>query len=390
MRARSLRRQVTSRMSEGPIAAVRSCTGRSWRPARRSLSSSQGKRSGAARASRSGVRARGISAPPRAPRRARRPGPRRRRPPGRRRPSSAAASAGNQAASRKRQAASPRASSSRRRAAAAGAGAAAPGQHQVGGAQVGGLARRHPGGQPERDVGAVGGADVEHGGAQLLGRQPERQRRRPHPARGPRLASSSASRSRAGSPERGGSATTSAAGSRSTAASSRRWSAGDQGMHRHPEPGGAVAHPGEPERRVPVADRHVARGAARRAQAGRGRGRRRRARRSRRAPRTAARAAGRRAPGRAPAGRAAPGRGRAAAASTGSMLVDELVAVEQRPGRGVVGLRRELQPVVVLRRPIRPRSAPSSGSAARARQAARKAFASGEILRKKKRSRVRT
>ena len=71
-------------------------------------------------------------------------------------------------------------------------------------------------------------------------------------------------------------------------------------------------------------------------------------------------------------------------------LVDELVAVEQRPGRGVVGLRRELQPVVVAAAAAGRSSAPSSGSPARARQAARKAFASGEILRKKKRSRVRT
>ena len=71
-------------------------------------------------------------------------------------------------------------------------------------------------------------------------------------------------------------------------------------------------------------------------------------------------------------------------------VVDELLAMEQRPRRGVAGLGLDLQPVVVLA-PADPAEVGATlGARARARQAARRAFASGEILRKKKRSRVRT
>ena len=53
---------------------------------------------------------------------------------------------------------------------------------------------------------------------------------------------------------------TSAAGSRTTQDKSRRWSAGDQRMTGTPPSSlaGAGAHPGEPERRMLVADRDIA------------------------------------------------------------------------------------------------------------------------------------
>ena len=241
-------------MSRGFTAASRSCTGRSWRPARRSRISSQTKRgevstetssvAAAHEASSSSTGpAAGRAAPGAAAASASRPAAR----------SSAAASPGNHGASRNRQAASARSSASRRRAASSAAtGSRAPGQRDVGRPELRGGGARGAGDQPERHVGDVGGGPVAEGGAEPLRRHPEALRRRPGraeavveqhrpvPVRVPRGR-------RQGDDERPGVAHRMG---EEPALVDRR-----PGQHRHPL--GAGAQPHQPERRVHVADRHV-------------------------------------------------------------------------------------------------------------------------------------